>query len=352
VYRFNHRPTGAEFADPRNLIAIEGQRYTVPAPLAVPGEAYFAVTALDRNYNESDTSNILLVTPPQPPLLALPPDGATAVPESVFVRWHGQSGITSYHLQVGSDPTFAASLLVNDSTLTDTMKLVKVLDGQTTYSWRVRSANMAGRGAFAVPFTFVTGIPRTPTLVYPPPFTTDVPIVPTFVWNRAEAATSYRAQVSIPADFSLLSSDSSGITDTTMTLTGLSFYTVYNWRVRALNAVGASPWSSSNRFRTSAPSSVELSQQSGIPSDFELSQNYPNPFNPATSIQFALPSSQHVTLRVYDILGREETTLIDESLPVGRYTATWNAAAAASGTYFYRLTAGSFTLTKRMLLLR
>jgi hypothetical protein len=336
--------------DARNLVSIEGQRFAVPARPPTAGSVYFVVTALDRNYNESDTSNILVITPPPAPLLASPTDGAISVPESVVVAWRPVAGITSYHLQVSSDPTFASGIIWNDSTITDTAKVVKGMNGLVTYSWRVRSGNVAGLGAFSALFAFTTGFPRTPITIYPPPATADVPTHPTFVWNAATAATSYRVQLATSADYAVIARDSSGITDTTMTLSGLEFYRVYHWRVRATNAVGSSPWSSSSNFRTYT--SVELSQQEGIPSEFQLSQNYPNPFNPTTSIQFALPNSQHVTLKVYDILGREEATLIDGTFPVGRYTATWNASAASSGTYFYRLTAGSFTLTKRMLLLK
>lgn len=350
VYRFDHRPAGDEFADPRNLISIEGQRYTIPSPIGTPGPVYFAVTALDRNYNESDTSNILLVTPPPSPLLAWPADGATALPESVTVRWHAQAGVTSYHLQVGNDPTFATGIMVNDSTLTDTMRVVRGLDGQTAYSWRVRSANMAGRGPFASPFTFVTGTPRAPEKIFPPAATPNLPVNLTFVWHSSLAATSYQFQLARTSDYSDLATDSSGVVDTTATVTGLDYYRIYFWRVRARNAIGASPWSPSSNFRTYT--GVELTQNDGLPSEFLLSQNYPNPFNPTTSLQFALPRTEHVTLRVYDMLGREESTLVDEVLPAGTYTVTWNASRAASGMYFCRMTAGSFVATKRMLLLK
>lgn len=350
VYRFDHRPTASELDDARNLVSIEGQRFSVPARPPVAGPAYFVVTALDRNYNESDTSNILMITPPPAPLLASPADGATSVPESVVVAWRPVAGITSYHLQVSSDPTFATGVIWNDSTITDTAKVIRGMNGLVTYSWRVRSGNAAGLGAFSAPFAFTTGFPRTPITVYPPPATADVPTHPTFIWNPASAATSYRFQLATFPDYSVIARDTSGITDTIVSLSGLDFYRVYHWRVRATNAVGSSPWSSSSNFRTYT--SVEIGQQEGIPSEFELSQNYPNPFNPTTSIQFALPVSQHVTLTVYDILGREKATLIDGQFPVGRYVATWNASSAASGTYFYRLTAGAFTLTKRMILLK
>lgn len=88
------------------------------------------------------------------------------------------------------------------------------------------------------------------------------------------------------------------------------------------------------------------------PSDFVLQQNYPNPFNPATRIPFSVRGSGFVSLRVFDVLGREVRTLVDENLQAGRYEATFDAAGLASGTYFYRLQAGEFVQTKKLLLLR
>ncbi|MCJ7552312.1 MAG: T9SS type A sorting domain-containing protein, partial [Ignavibacteriaceae bacterium] len=93
-----------------------------------------------------------------------------------------------------------------------------------------------------------------------------------------------------------------------------------------------------------------------IPKDFVLYQNYPNPFNPVTIISYQLPVSSNVTLKVYDILGKEVAILVNEEKPMGSYEITWNASSAAgglpSGVYFYRLQAGSFVQTRKMILLK
>jgi len=89
-----------------------------------------------------------------------------------------------------------------------------------------------------------------------------------------------------------------------------------------------------------------------MPAAFNLYQNYPNPFNPSTHIRFSVQGSALTSLKVYDILGREVATLVNEVKQPGRYEVTWNATGYASGVYFYRLKAGSFVQTKRMLLLR
>jgi hypothetical protein len=88
------------------------------------------------------------------------------------------------------------------------------------------------------------------------------------------------------------------------------------------------------------------------PAEFALDQNYPNPFNPTTSIAYAVPSDSRVTLKVYNSIGQEVATLVNDDMPAGRYVATWNAEGVASGTYFYRIQAGNTVITKKMTLLR
>jgi hypothetical protein len=96
------------------------------------------------------------------------------------------------------------------------------------------------------------------------------------------------------------------------------------------------------------PVSVHEGQEQ--PGTFALAQNYPNPFNPTTSIMFQIQSSELVTLRVYDALGREVATLVNREMGPGSYNATLDASNFASGIYYYRLTAGGFVDTKRMTL--
>ncbi|HUI30808.1 MAG TPA: YCF48-related protein [Candidatus Acidoferrales bacterium] len=88
------------------------------------------------------------------------------------------------------------------------------------------------------------------------------------------------------------------------------------------------------------------------PRNFSLAQNYPNPFNPTTNISFTLPVRSFVSLKVFDILGREVATLLHGELAAGSHVEQWNAAGMPSGVYFYRLQAGSFTDTKKVILLK
>ncbi|HTR82738.1 MAG TPA: T9SS type A sorting domain-containing protein [Bacteroidota bacterium] len=98
--------------------------------------------------------------------------------------------------------------------------------------------------------------------------------------------------------------------------------------------------------------SVVREAKDALPVSFNLAQNFPNPFNPSTQIQFAVPRAGAVSLKVYDVLGREVATLVDQELAASSYSVTWNAGNAASGVYFYRLVAGSYSETKRMVLMK
>ncbi|MBI4547327.1 MAG: T9SS type A sorting domain-containing protein [Ignavibacteriae bacterium] len=89
-----------------------------------------------------------------------------------------------------------------------------------------------------------------------------------------------------------------------------------------------------------------------LPKEFALHQNYPNPFNPVTVIRYQLPVQSHVTLKIYNLLGQEVRTLVDEVQEAGYKSVEWNAAGMASGVYFYRLRAGNFVDVKKLPLLK
>jgi len=89
-----------------------------------------------------------------------------------------------------------------------------------------------------------------------------------------------------------------------------------------------------------------------LPTQYRLFNNYPNPFNPSTTIIYQIPKQSIVILKIYDVLGREIAVLVNEEKPIGNYKIIFNANGLSSGIYFYRLVAGSFIETKRMVLLK
>ncbi len=98
--------------------------------------------------------------------------------------------------------------------------------------------------------------------------------------------------------------------------------------------------------------SVSEMNRKELSNAFALSQNYPNPFNPITNITYSLPKSSNVILKVYDVLGREVTTLVNEEKHAGAYKVIFNGSNLPSGVYFYRIQAGGFVSTKKFILMK
>ncbi len=97
---------------------------------------------------------------------------------------------------------------------------------------------------------------------------------------------------------------------------------------------------------------VSVDDENGIPTVYSLNQNFPNPFNPSTKIQFSIPENGMVTLKVFDILGREVMTLVNEELPASYKTVEFDASQLTSGIYFYRIQVNNFTAVKKMILMK
>lgn len=125
---------------------------------------------------------------------------------------------------------------------------------------------------------------------------------------------------------------------------------VTQYYVTAYNSSSESGGSNTASTCTDPGKTGGPSGEASVPEILALHENYPNPFNPATKIRFDLPEAAHVRLVLYDVMGREVARLVDGQMEAGYRSVTWNAADVPSGVYLYRLTAGQFTATKRMIL--
>ena len=101
-----------------------------------------------------------------------------------------------------------------------------------------------------------------------------------------------------------------------------------------------------------AQSIISSVLRSVLPGTFQLAQNFPNPFNPSTMISYQLPAASHIALKVFDMLGNEVATLVNETKEAGSYSATFDGSKLSSGIYFYTLQAGNFTATKKLSLIK
>ncbi len=130
----------------------------------------------------------------------------------------------------------------------------------------------------------------------------------------------------------------------------LQLWIKYYWHVRAINAGGSSSYSAVWNF---TPGLVGITNNGAeIPKVYKLYVNYPNPFNPVTKIKFDIPKSAYTEIKIYDNLGREIYTLVSEEMTAGKYETDWNASNYPSGVYYYKLTSGDYSDSKKMVLVK
>lgn len=292
------------------------------------------------------------VSAPSLPNLLYPENGALNQRDTIILVWNKSEQAAVYDLQVSTNPNFSTNIVVNKSVIMDTSFRVTGLTGLQTYYWRIRAKNAVGSTGFTQGFSFQTGFPTTPVLIYPPHATTNVSTTPTLIWAKENVAESYGVQLSygttiIPANTIL---DTVIIQDTTLSVSGLDSNRVYYWRVKAFNQYGSSPWSGIIGFKTGTPVSVDESFI--VPAKTYIEQNYPNPFNPYTTIQYYIPESGKVKITVYDLLGAEIITLVNEYKSSGMHEVAFDGSLHPSGIYFYKINTESFSSIRKMVLMK
>ena len=255
--------------------------------------------------------------------------------------------------------TWLATTSASFNSMTFTAPL-SLLPG-VTYYWQVKAKNasdvesswsyivsfLTAAGASAIVPELVSPIQGQPINATSAVLTWTLPAEPT-------TQLKYDLEYAKTADFS--DAVKKTLNDKVTQVEGLEPNSTYYWRVSSKTNTGSqSMYSNVQSFRTDGATSVGEPQE--IPNEFALMQNYPNPFNPTTKITFSLPGDNFVTVKVYDMLGREVKTLVNDYQNAGNHTMNWNGddnsgQKVASGTYIYRITAGSFVATKKMVLLK
>jgi hypothetical protein len=123
----------------------------------------------------------------------------------------------------------------------------------------------------------------------------------------------------------------------------------YQYRLRSVDAAYIGSITAVGEFSVGVVSNDE--QSNNLPEEYSIKQNYPNPFNPATAIEYSMPEEGFVTMKVYNAIGKEVTTLVNEVKQPGNYKLTFDASLLPSGVYFYRIKAGNF-FQKKMILMK
>lgn len=282
--------------------------------------------------------------------LVSPPDSETDADTTATFTWNKTAAASQYYFQISADPSFK-TLFIGDST-TDSSVAVNNLQKGVVYFWRVQVDSADEPGPWSHVWQLTTAIP--------PPARADLIgavqdsvngnyVGFRFSWHKAVNATQYLMQITNDSTFSSYPLSSTTTADTSLDRFGFLPGVKYYWRVQASNVNATASWSQGLSFMATQ---TAVQEKDGRPITFSLSQNYPNPFNPSTVIKFALAKSAFTTLTVYDVLGREVRTLVDERLGPGYYEVNFNANDLVNGVYFYRIKAGNFTETKKLVLLK
>ena len=133
---------------------------------------------------------------------------------------------------------------------------------------------------------------------------------------------------------------------------GLPFVSVYDMKIHPTTNELVIGTHGRSMYKINLNDIVSVDQENTIPASYVLEQNYPNPFNPTTSIEYSVVSNEYVSLKVYDLLGNEVATLVNQKKEAGKYRVSFDASKFASGVYIYQLTSGSFNLSKKMILIK
>ncbi len=368
VYRVRGSSVGPGDADvPRNMVMLSGTTLAVPpARIDTFDVQYsFAVSALDKNNNESPLTPVVHVAAPLPvPQLTSPADGSQTFGRTDSLVWTPVPGATLYRIQVDTSGMFQAGEMIVNREIEDHACAPPDVKGAQTYYWRVIAGSQVAESPLSAVRSFSPAWPLRSTLLTPNA-ATNVSRTPFFRWTRA-GGTSFRVRV-IDNGTRLTVLDTT-VTDSSFTSTTvLAASKIFGWTVLPHNAYGDGELSEEARFRTGTEI-VAVGESGTVPDRFLLEQNYPNPFNPTTVVSYQLPVVSNVRLAIYDLLGREVAALVNEKKGPGIYEVMFDARGLPSGVFFCRLSAmpvaggeaggpsqghgAGFVQTRKMVLLR
>ena len=294
--------------------------------------------------------------------LSAPTDLSTVYNTSVTLHWYvmgSEAGIDHYNIQYSNSDVFLSATSV--TTTGKSYNLSGLISG-ATYWWKVQSDDGAGHtSAWSTTWSFSvqTGSPNiVQPLIGGPNNITISSVNPTLSWVLPVAVgngINYEVQYSNNASF-LNYNTVSNINIAQTNLSGLTNNAAYFWRVRSKTSNGTySYFSNTGQFNIGTVTGIK--EPGIVPTVFFVDQNYPNPFNPSTTIKYGLPNTANVTIKVFDMLGREVKTLVNEQKNAGTFSVQWNGDnnfghKVTSGIYLFRVAAGTNIATKKMILLK
>ncbi|KUO59947.1 hypothetical protein APF79_09235 [bacterium BRH_c32] len=338
--------------------------YKIIADLNYGAIYYWAVAAFDGvNYSPYSEGSFTVAggASAGAPELSQPANHEVVFSRDVNFGWFmpgGIFGVTNYSLYYSRSDVFSGGVdaygaITNSVTTNNLFKEIKNLVPGATYYWFVRAHY--GDGTFATSsiydFTVFTSSSAVQPRIGGPDNVTVGVASPVLSWVVPfKTDTKYNLELADNSEFTgkAVYSD---INTTYKKVDGLEKGKEYFWRVQGKDNSGNSTYySKTGKFTVDAK--ITDVKEEAIPTEYSLSQNYPNPFNPTTVIEFNMPKSGFVTLKVYDLLGREVSTLVNEIKDAGRHQINLNGAGLASGIYIYKINTGGFTAVKKMTLIK
>lgn len=340
-----------------NAFSLNAQ-YTAYGRVLTSMNIVDTIVAAPRDANDNPLSKIIMFVTkigadssiPAVPTLVIPAQNANRITPDSNLAWSAVPGAILYRLEIATDSNFSSTLFANEIG-SSSFRLSTVELGLKKYYWRVYANNGGYKSVYSPVRTFTTAV-SIPELQFPSTGSPNQSVNVLLGWSPVNGAVSYHVQVATNALFTqaALVFDKKGITDTTQQMSGLQASKKHYWRVSAETAEYEGAFGLQWNFTTGAATSVSSTEN--IPTEFKLDQNYPNPFNPATIFRYQIPISGKVSLKIFDMLGRDVVTLVNEAREAGTYSASFDGSELSSGIYFYELRAGSFVNVKKMLLLK
>ena len=309
-----------------------------------------------RGYNPAGSSNWSVVdsfkvmfTPAVPVKVYPTPNQANVPVNPLTLKWRHEAGDSNFVVQLWTYTGTGTQVLMVDTTSHDTSWTIKTgLLNRANYYWKVLCFNQGGMSAYTAVDSFtsvieaaIPPVPVSPKGTTDPATTGGWPRRPTFTWNPAVNAESYRLQVATVNDFATAGNI---IIDTTTADTSITIADtllaakLYYYRLSSINLNGEGAFSTSSYFQTGT-GILGVEEVAAIPKSFALYQNFPNPFNPSTTIRYDVAKLSYVKVTVYDVLGRVVATLVDGVQAARTYSIRWDAQRHASGVYFCRIEA-------------
>lgn len=265
-------------------------------------------------------------------------DGTEWMVSNYFQIYFDSTGVTATWNTLVSDTMITATVHIGGKAVT-IPRGVYVLDKFSNVYYKDSALKV------------LLSIPAVPVLIFPPNNGTNQFQNVTLLWDSNAYATSFRVQLSTDSSFASTYFDSvvAG-TPLQMRPDFLVLGTKYFWRVNASNILGTSDWSAVRNFTIRTIGIQQISSE--IPAAFKLLNNYPNPFNPVTKIRFQIPKTGYVEIKIFDITGKNITTLVSRVIKEGIYEYIFDASAFPSGIYFVKMQADNYTGVNKIALVK